>query len=122
MTWEELLTKNNVVGGRLWTFENGDVYRSTITDATLNCDEDEGDISFGHKDLQLWHAVKEEGLNPPPNIPPSRVGGDIKHCRPEVADAGHISFDIPYMGTGVVIPKGVEEPKDARDFLDNFVR
>jgi hypothetical protein len=116
-TWDEIVAEGDLIGGRIWTFENGEIYRCTINGVSCGFEDA---ISFKVSRLELCTDGNNKWATPL-NAHPTSIGGPLDACQPKVADEGHISFDIPYMGTAVVVPLGVSEPKDALDFLDNFI-
>ena len=97
MKWEDLLKRDDVIGGDLETHEDGVTYRSRIKEVKIK-----GDCIYF---IPQWVARQyasgnwEKWRN---NI----CFVNIKEVTPRERRDGCIVFDLPYLGDAIIFPKG----------------
>ena len=98
LTWEEVLKRDDLVGGDIESHEGGDVYRGPLSGIRV-----EGDLV--HFD-SLWCARLADGVDgwEPWNITSSFV--NMRYTNPIDIGEGRIHFVMPFLGNCTIFPKG----------------
>ena len=98
LSWEEVLKRDDIVGGEIETQEDGAVYRGPISKIELR----NGKVHFEAS----WMATMNprEGRWRNWKVYPFYV--DPQLSSPQDIGNGRIQFNIPFIGLGVIFPKG----------------
>jgi len=112
MTWEEVLRRDDIVGGDLETYETDHFYRGPIEEIILS----DGAIFI----ICTWTATREARLSNSwerHEIKLFRV--PVEHSNPHERENGTIHFTIPHMGRGTIHPCGTQklDPRHVRGLL-----
>ncbi len=103
MTWEQVLQRDDIIGGDLETHENGSIYRGPISGI---------EIRGGRVHFEVpWVAKLENGTWK--NYPVYPFFVDASSAPGEIG-GGRIHFEIPFIGFGVIFPKGGSKLDPAR--------
>src|SRR3989338_3612437 len=95
MKWEEVLQRDDIIGGELETQEAGSLYRGPIGEIKL-----EGGTVYitspwmAKMSKTGWKAWDKTSCS---------VGAD---CEPKDIGSGRLWFNMPMLGFGVIYPKG----------------
>lgn len=97
MTWEEVLRRDDIVGGDIETHEDGHVYRGPISSFRIEggmvrfespwCARMPEDMSSGWKKWDITAGFVST------SIVPNDIGD------------GRVQFEMPWLGFGVIFPK-----------------
>ena len=96
MTWEQVLQRNDIVDGDVETQEDGYVYRSPISGVEMR----NGMVHFEAP----WAARMEDGKWK--NWPVYPLSVNASTSQPSDMGSGRIQFNMPFLGFGVIFPKG----------------
>lgn len=97
LTWDEVLEREDLIGGDIETQEDGIVFRGRLSEIR---NENEG-IAF----VAEWVAeLTSEGWKKLDNAPELFVSKEFS--QPSDIGDGRISFTIPMIGLAVIFPKG----------------
>jgi len=97
MTWEEVIGRDDIVGGDMETQEDGRVFRGPISRVAMQ----NGCVYF-HTD---WSAVlTDEGWKKWENNGPVFI--NVSAAIPQDIGDGRVRFNIPFLGFAVIYPKG----------------
>lgn len=96
MTWEDVLKRDDIVGGDLETQENGEIFRGPISRIVLKG----GYVQFDSP----WCARMEDGKWVTWPVYPCSVKALL--CSPRDIGNGCVQFSMPFLGFGVIFPKG----------------
>lgn len=95
MNWQDVLNRDDIVGGDLETQEDGVVYRGPIASIELK----NGLVYF----TLPWMAVLNNGKWLKWHTRDCFV---IADCLPHNIGNGRIKFEMPFLGFGVIFPRG----------------
>ena len=98
MTWDEILKRDDLVGGDLETQEDGDVYRGPLEKI-----ERQGDMIRFSSPWTARMLGSQPGSWEKWHITSCSVTADVK---PQDIGDGRICFTMPFLGHGVIFPKG----------------
>ena len=97
MKWEDVLQRDDIVGGDLETQEDGRVYRGPISSIRI-----EGEMVYFRSP---WTArMNADGTWEKWHI--TGCGTNTKMCPPNDIGEGRVQFSMPMLGFGVIFPKG----------------
>jgi len=97
LTWEDVIKRDNIVGGDLETHEDGDVYRGPIESIELK----DGYVSF--KSPWIAKLDQKTGTWEKWHITSCGITAEIK---PNDIGDGRIQFNMTILGIGIIFPKG----------------
>ena len=98
ITWEEVLERDDIVGGDIETQEDGDVYRGPIESI------EKSDDSIIIKSPWLAKMTPGEGVWRKWNITSMSI--NPSHIHPQDIGNGRIFFQMPMLGGATIFPKG----------------
>jgi hypothetical protein len=98
ITWEEIVKRDDIVGGELETQEDGEIFRGKISRIILKSDfviiESEW-VAKLDRNTAEWKLCQNQ---------PFPINADL--IKPSDMGDGRICFTIPLLGFGVIFPKG----------------
>ncbi|MFZ2484464.1 MAG: hypothetical protein WAX80_02925 [Minisyncoccia bacterium] len=101
MRWEDVLKRDDIVGGDIETQEDGSIYRGPLSGIKM----ENGLVHFESP----WIAQMEGGMGGDgkwKNWPVYPCFVDAKRSPPQDIGNGRIQFNMPFLGFGVIFPKG----------------
>lgn len=99
LRWEDVLERDDLVGGGLETQEDGSVYRGPITGIEIR----DGYVHISTE----WTAVLPGGQPPWRKLDnPSECFVDAELSAPRDIGEGRVHFVLPFLGHGTIFPKG----------------
>ena len=101
MRWEDVLKRNDIIGGDIETQEGDDAYRGPLSGIKL----ENGLVRFESP----WMAKREGGMRGDgkwKNWPINTCFVNAKECPPRDIGNGRIQFNMSFLGFGVIFPKG----------------
>ena len=102
MTWDEVLERDDIVGGDLEIKENGDLYRGPIKTIELTGEKIVIEREWTAL-LPLASGKKGDFWQKWEN---NQISFHQDFCLPNDIGAGRVLFEIPTVGWGVIFPKG----------------
>jgi len=96
IAWEDVLRRDDIVGGEIETQEDGDVYRGPIESIELKNNYVSIKCAWVAKRLEdgrwvKWHIT---------------ASGVAAECKPNDIGDGRIQYHMPMLGMAVIFPKG----------------
>lgn len=102
MTWEDVLKRDDIVGGDIETHEDGDIFRGPIESIALR----DGVVLI----RSPWIATTPELGNPNCGQWKKHSGASFCYVNVEIPpeDIGQdrLQFNMPLLGIGIIFPKG----------------
>jgi len=96
LTWEDVLNRQDIIGGDLNATEDSVNYRGPISRI-----EREGNMIVFYTE---WTARQEVWVWQ--NWRNTKLAVNVGYSQPELQHDGTITFEIPFLGVGTIYPKG----------------